>query len=237
MRFFIVEEDKALGYSGEINVVHKWLLPGIDCPQCKTIWGAGSKTYPSVDLTSLTAIEDFETARPEPAHEYERLRDLVLPLLPPGAIVEPGSGLGPLEGTAQGRFGALAAPYPWWLMARRDALDALQAEGLKGLKGCRTALRFRQRTPPELLDLEILPAGQLHPECLPHPLPPRCSRCARQGVRLPDERILDAATLPAHLDLFRVKDFSTVIVCSERFVDACQRRGLDGVLFVPLPVR
>ncbi len=32
-------------------------------------------------------------------------------------------------------------------------------------------------------------------------------------------------------------DFSTVIVCSERFVTACQRLGLDGVAFLPLLVR
>ncbi len=237
MQFFITEEDRALGYSGEVNGTHKWLLPGIECPQCKTIWGAGSKAYPSVDLSSLSAREDFETPRPESADEYERLRDLVLPLLPPGAIVEPGSGLGPLVGTAHGRFGALAAPYSWWLMARRDALEALQAEGLQGLKGCRTELRFRQRTPPELLELEIPSAGQLHLDCLPKPLPKRCSRCARQGIRLPDAPLLDAASIPTHLDLFRLKDFSTQIVCTERFADACQRLGLDGVLFSPLPMR
>lgn len=33
----------------------------------------------------------------------------------------------------------------------------------------------------------------------------------------------------------RLEDFSTVIVCTERFVEACQRLGLDGVSFHPLP--
>jgi hypothetical protein len=47
--------------------------------------------------------------------------------------------------------------------------------------------------------------------------------------------LLEASTLPSHLDVFRLEDFSTVVVCTERFVDACQRLGLDGVTFQPLP--
>ncbi|WP_245919169.1 double-CXXCG motif protein [Melittangium boletus] len=33
-----------------------------------------------------------------------------------------------------------------------------------------------------------------------------------------------------------MEDFSTVIVCTERFVDACRRLGFDGVAFRSLPV-
>ncbi|EPX62468.1 hypothetical protein D187_008656 [Cystobacter fuscus DSM 2262] len=54
---------------------------------------------------------------------------------------------------------------------------------------------------------------------------------------MPKSRLLDASTIPVHLDLFRLVDFSTVIVCTERFVDACQRLRLDGVAFQALPVR
>ncbi|WP_239014800.1 double-CXXCG motif protein [Archangium violaceum] len=36
---------------------------------------------------------------------------------------------------------------------------------------------------------------------------------------------------PATWTLFRLEDFSTTIVCTERFADACQRLGLDGVTF------
>jgi uncharacterized double-CXXCG motif protein len=236
MRFFTLEEDPAQGYTGEVNASHKWTLPGIICPACGATWGAGSKAYPSVDLTPL-ATADFETPRPEPAEEYERLREYVRPLLPPGAVLEPGSTFGPLQGTARGRFGALVSPYSWWLLVRREALHRLRSEGLRGLVGCRTELRFRQRNPPELLELEILPAGRLHPECLPSPRPPPCTRCGRHGLSLPDFRLLDASSAPPHLDLFRLMDFSTVIVCTERFASTCQRLGLDGVAFHPLPVR
>ncbi len=165
------------------------------------------------------------------------MRELVRPLLPPGAVVEPGSGFGPLVGNAQGSFGSFASISSWVLLMRREALEKLQAEGLRGLKGCRTEVRFRQRNSPELLELEILPAGRLHADCLPSPREPACSRCGREDLTLPKQPLLDAATLPPHLDLFRLVDISTVIVCNERFVDACQRLGLDGISFHPMPTQ
>ncbi len=179
----------------------------------------------------------FEKPRVESFAEYERLCALVRPLLPEGALLEPGSAFGPLVGTAKGRFGPLSSPYPWWLLVQPDALARLQAEGLRGLKGCPTALRFRQRTPPTLLELELLPAGRAHPDCLPPNRKPPCARCGRWGLTLPERLLLDASSLPSHLDVFRLEDFSTVLVCSSRFVDACQHLGLDGLTFQSLPSR
>ncbi|HZI07133.1 MAG TPA: double-CXXCG motif protein [Archangium sp.] len=237
MRYFRVEEDRAAGYTGYIDGSHRWKLPGIICPACKATWSATSKTYPSVDLTPVASLADFETARPEPVDEYERLCELVRPLLPPGAVLEPGARFGPIEGKAQGRFGQFVSPVPWVLMVQREALEQLQAEGLRGLKGCPTILRFRQRSSPELLELEIRAMGRLHPDCLPAGREPPCPRCGRDGTRRPDDLLLDASTLPSQLDLFRLEDFSSVTVCTKRFVDACKRLGLDGVVFHPLPTR
>ncbi|AKI99336.1 Hypothetical protein AA314_00963 [Archangium gephyra] len=123
------------------------------------------------------------------------------------------------------------------MLLQREALEKLQAEGLRGLKGCGTQLRFRQRNSPELLELEILPGGLLHPDCLPPNRKPPCPRCGRRGLTRPDDMLLDASTLPTQSDLFRLEDFSTVIVCTERFVEACRRLGLDGVSFQPLPMK
>ena len=106
------------------------------CPSCKDTWRGGANVYPSVDLTPIAALADFETPWPEPIEEYERLCELVRPLLPPGAQLEPGAGFGPLEGKAQGRFGPLFTDFSGLLLVQREALDKLQAEGLRGLKGC-----------------------------------------------------------------------------------------------------
>jgi uncharacterized double-CXXCG motif protein len=238
MRYFRIMEDRSAGYTGTINATHKWGLPGVlRCPGCKVTWGDNSKAYPSVDLSPVAALADFKEPRAEPIEEYERMRELVLPLLPPGASVEPGSDFGPLVGTAQGRFGQFFVDYSWLVMVRREALEKLQAEGLRGLKGCRAELRFRQRNAPELLELEVLPVARLHPDCLPPNRKPPCPRCGRDGLTRPDDMLLEAATIPHHLDLFRLEDFSTVIICTERFVEACQRLGLDGAVFHPVPTR
>jgi uncharacterized double-CXXCG motif protein len=235
VNYFRIKADRASKYTGDVDGMHKWKLPGIICPSCKATWSTGSKVYPSVDLAPVATLADFEEARAEPAEEYERLRELIRPLLPPGAVLEPGAAFGPFMGKAQGRFGALVLPVPWWLLAQRSALERLQADGVRGLKGCRMELRFRQRHSPEMLELEVLPVGRAHPDCLPPHRKPPCARCGRHGLSLPDDLLLDATTMPGDLDLFRLEDFSNVIVCTERFVDACQRMGLDGAVFQPLP--
>ena len=65
---------------------------------------------------------------------------------------------------------------------RREPLERLQAEGLRGLKGCRTELRFRKKNPPELLEMELLPRGNLHPDCLPGDRPAPCPKCEPEGL-------------------------------------------------------
>ncbi|REG15461.1 putative double-CXXCG motif protein [Archangium gephyra] len=237
MKFFIVKEDGAPIYTGVITGTHKWRIPGVDtCAACGVTWGNNSRAYPSVDLSPVASLADFVEPRAEPIEEYERLCELVRPFLPPGALLEPGTNLGPIVGTALGRFGQLVTSYPQWLLVQREALEKLQAEGLQGLKAIPAQLRFRQRNAPELLELELLPVGRAYPDCLPTEREPSCPRCGRFGLSLPKDLLLDAATLPNQLDVFRLEDLSTVIVCTERFAKACKRLKLDGVVFDPVPV-
>ena len=49
--------------------------------------------------------------------------------------------------------------------------------------------------------------------------------------------ILDAASLPTGLDLFRLRQAWTAIIASERMVDAAQLLELDGVSFRELETR
>jgi uncharacterized double-CXXCG motif protein len=235
-QYFVIKEDRSAGYTGFVEATNKWGLPGVHCPACDATWGGGF-SYPCVDLTPVADLADFKEPRPEPIEEYERLCELIRPLLPPGAILRPGSDFGPSVGKAQGRFGQFVMNYSWILMVQREALEKLQAEGLQGLKGCRAELRFRQRNSPELFELEILPMGRLHRDCMPPDFQPPCSHCGRNFVPLPDDLLLDATTLSRELDLFRLEDFAQVIVCTKRFADACKRLGLDGVVFRPLPVK
>lgn len=237
-RFYDVGEDKASRHTGYVNATHKWALPGLrDCPGCGVTWSGTGDEYPAVELSSLPEQEEFTKARPEPFNEFSRLRELVRPLAPAGSELAPGTEFGPLVGTALGSFGSFHFQTPWTLLVQRDALERLLAEGVRGLKGCRTELRFRQKKAPELLELQIEPHGLLHPDCIPPEERVPCARCGRQGFSLPDEPILDAASLPMELDLFRLANFSTVIVATERFKDAVQRLELGEMVFRELPLR
>jgi uncharacterized double-CXXCG motif protein len=189
-----------------------------------------------VDLSSLKDQAKFSARLEEDYGEFERLRELVRPLAPPGAALWPGASFGPLVGSARGSFGQLVMPYGWSLLIRREALEQLQSEGMRGLQGRRAELRFRQKNAPELLELQIERGGLLHPDCLPA-RPPPCPKCRRDGFRLPDHPILDAASLPQDRDLFRLANFGTVIVGTERFVDTVRRLGFEEVAFRELPVR
>jgi uncharacterized double-CXXCG motif protein len=199
-------------------------------------WAGSATGYPSVDLSSHPEEKEFREARPEPFEEFVRLRELVRPLAPAGAQLLPGARLGPLVGTAVGTFGQIVLQDPEMPLMEREALERLQSEGLRGLRGFPTQLRFRQRNKPELLELEILPQGRLHPDCTPE-RPPPCPQCEQDSFRLPEELLLDAASLPTDTDLFRLSDFETVFIGTERLVEVVRRLDLEEVDTRELPVR
>ncbi|MFP2924288.1 double-CXXCG motif protein [Pyxidicoccus sp. 3LG] len=237
-RYFELTRDKAMWarFKGDFDAAHKWHLPGVKCDTCGAAWGSAGHQYPGVDLSQLPERENFRS-RPVTVAEFERLRELVRPLAPPNAKLPPGTSLGPLVGTASGKFGPFTSQGDILWLVQRDALERLQAEGVRGLLGCRTELRFRKKEAPELLELQVGPHGWLHPDCLPPDLPPPCATCGRQAFRLPEDPILDAASLPPDLDLFRVGNFATVLVGTERFMEAARRLELDGIRFRELPTR
>ncbi|NVJ19059.1 double-CXXCG motif protein [Myxococcus sp. AM010] len=236
-RFFWMQEDKvaAAKYGGEINAWHKLSLPGVSCGTCGETWANTGHEYPCIDLAQLPARNEFARPRPEPFPEFVRLRELVRPLVPPDAELPPGTGFGPLVGRARGAFGPIAWVGGQKLLVQRDALSRLHFEGVRGLQACLTQLRFRQKDGPELLELQIPPHGRLHPDCIPPDEPPPCVTCGHWGLTRPDALILDAASLPTDLDLFRVGNFSTMIVGTERFMEAVRRLDLEGITFQALP--
>lgn len=238
-RFFWMDEDRAaLARRGsEIDGWSKWGLPGVSCHTCGATWSDAGYEYPAVDLSQLPERREFEKARPEPFSEFARLRELVRPLAPPHAELPPGTGFGPMTGRAAGEFGPIDWVAGLKLLLRRDALERLQAEGVRGLLGCRTELRFRKKDAPELLELQVEPRGRLHPDCIPPDVPPPCTTCGRHNFSRPEEPILDAASLPSDVDLFRVGNFATMMIGTERFKDAVLRLELDGITFRELPTR
>lgn len=238
-RFFWMKEDVAVAakHRAEVDAWHKWLLPGAQCDTCGFTWSDVGHQYPCVDVSQLPEHHEFERARPEPFHEFARLRERVRPLAPPNAELPPGTGFGRLVGRASGEFGPMTWVGRLKLLVRQDALEGLQAEGVRGLLPCRTELRFRKKDAPELWELQVEPRGRLHLDCIPADVPPPCTTCGRHGFSRPDEPILDAASLPPELDLFRVGNFATMMVGTERFMAAVRHLGLEGITFRELPTR
>jgi uncharacterized double-CXXCG motif protein len=239
MRFYWLRDVPHPRYSGGHDYGHKWSLPGAHCPVCHASWSVTANDYPSVDLSHLPTLEQEKySARQEKDYaEFERLREQVRPLVPSGVPLWPGTSFGPMDGTARGEFGPLVLHHPWTLLMRPEPLQRLQAEGLRGLKGCRTGLRFRKKNPPELLELELMPRGQFHSACLPE-RPPACAKCGLESFARPEEPILEGSTLPRDLDLFRLADFETMIIGTERFVEAVRRLGYEqDIAFLELPTR
>lgn len=118
------------------------------------------------------------------------------------------------------------------------ALEKLQAAGLRGLMGARGELRHRGRNAPELLNLGIQVRGNLHPACFTENWQAPCERCGSQRNGYPNEAaVLNAMTLPGDVDLFRLREFKTVILANERFVDTVRRLHLGDIAFRELPVR
>jgi uncharacterized double-CXXCG motif protein len=240
MRFYRLTKDRSPRYTGYLNAAHQWGLPGVEpCPTCGTGGGVTGLEYPCVDLSGLPPHELKKLSEPWPVspEELARLGELVRPLAPPGALLEPGTRFGPLVGTGSGHFGQLFMQDSWSLYARREVVERLREAGLRGLQGCPLQVRFRARNAPELLELQLELHGRFHPDCLPTDRKPPCPTCGNDFLERPDPIILDAASLPSALDLLRLRQGWTCIVASERLVDVARRLELDGVVFQELEVR
>ena len=236
-KFYQLRAPRNSQYTGDLSSEHKWGgLPGLQCPECGATWAGGAAAYPSVDLSTWAERGLYATPRAEPFDEFIRLRERVRPFMPDGARLLPGTEFGPLVGTAEGTFGSFFLHFPGLNLIRREALERLRAEGMRGLHGVRTELVFQQPQPPELVELELFPQGRLHPECTPE-RPPACPQCGRDSFRFPDDPVLDGASLPTHTDLFLLSDFETIRIATDRFVEAVRRLDLDDVDIREVPVR
>ena len=241
MKFFEVEQDTSRRYTGNLgNAAHRWGLPGVlPCQHCGAGGGVTGLQYPCVDVSHFPEEERqrLSEAWPVPFPEFSRLRERVRPLAPPQARLEPGTRLGPLTGSGSGTFGPLFMQNPWSLFIRREALESLRTEGVRGLVAGPVEVRFRAKTAPELLEPQLELHGHFHPDCLPPDMGTPCPVCGDEKLTRPDAVLLERQTLPAHLDLFRLAQGWTLIVASERLVEAARHLGLDGVRFRELQAR
>ncbi|MCP3136737.1 SitI6 family double-CXXCG motif immunity protein [Pyxidicoccus xibeiensis] len=240
MKFYEVREDADTQHTGTIDGVSPWCIPSVACALCGGHGGLG-EAYSTVDLSGFPErglLEEARSLEEISLETYQELCELLRPRVPAGAPLVPGTQLGPVTGKSSGRFGDFYFQAPWALWASRETLEKLQASGMRGLHGAPGDLRYRGKHPPELFDLEIQVRGSLHPSCYPSSWQAPCSRCGSHRNSYPAEApVLDGTTLPEDGDLFRLREFETIIIANERFVDAVKRLQLGDILFRELLVR
>jgi hypothetical protein len=80
-----------------------------------------------------------------------------------------------------------------------------------------------------LFELEIEPRARLAEVLLPLGAV-QCHACGRRGGILPEEIVIERSTVPRGLDVFRVRDFTTLILVTEKFVQAAIALELTDIL-------
>ncbi|WP_408888795.1 double-CXXCG motif protein [Myxococcus faecalis] len=210
MRYYTLREELSAGsrWTGGYDLGRPWQLPGVECPTCGATWGGGGYDYPTVDLSALAGSKDYARPRCVPWAEFTSLRERVLPLLPPGATVGPGSGFGPLTGRARGRFAPVVVHMPWLLLMHPDVMAKL--EGLTGAVPVPT--RFKGARSVELVELEVLPGGRIVGAEAHEP----CGTCGRTTFARPPLGKLRVTALP---DVDFARPSASLVVCSERVIE------------------
>ena len=225
--WFLLSPDEK--YAVTVDARHRWGLPGIHCPTCQQTWASVGPAFPHVDLAGWPAEREYRKARAVPLPEYQRLRGQLQAHLRLPWPLSPGTGVGPSEGRVRAKhLAAFVWQNPWTLLMTAPAIDSLTRAG------CRlpavAATRLRGPVAHELREVECVPAGMLHVEPAIEP----CSACGRQGVSWPKRVLLIRDTLPADLPVFRVQNFTTMIVATRAFVEAVTDARLSGVVAKPV---
>ena len=215
-----------------INANHAWGLPGVICQACGNTWSDVGLAYPVVSLSGLQDKKEYETPRAVPLKEFEFLRDRLLSVIPAGTLILPGTEFGPLVGKATGTFGDFAWLNPWTLLIKIEAYRKLQDAGVRLPKGANHRVNFGKRAPNPLVELQIEPFACL--ESSNQTLP--CVACGYVFMGLPSPIVIARSTVPDFVDLFRVKDFTTLILATENFFNITNDLGLTGIKFRPIAV-
>jgi hypothetical protein len=114
----------------ELDVSHRWGLPGTTCPKCEATWASVGLDYPTLDLSEQPFELDLREGWLATWDQYQSLKDQLARLLPPGAPISPGSEFGPSIGTSKGPRSGAIWPNPWTLMFAEDTLERLSAHDL-----------------------------------------------------------------------------------------------------------
>ena len=221
----------------EIRARHKWTLPGVKCSVCGCTWGANGLNYPSVLLPPGLDEKLYQSHWPV---KLEKLKELIMPLrnvIDQSLDLKPGTEFGPLCGTASGKHGDFTWAQVRTLLISPSALTRLIDSGITTLRTVSTNILSRGKVPFSHLEVDLEPRASLSLDGFP----PSCDGCGRVFVdgtefeKWNSYKIL-RSSIPGNHDLFRMREFSSYIFATERFVLAVERLRLTNIRFVEVEI-
>jgi len=230
MRFFEIKEDLNLKKAGYIDAGHKWGLPGVICPVCKSTWSTVGLEYPTVDLTYVADEELYREPRVEPLNVYKMLQQKIRDAFPKLPLLEPGAEFGPLVGKAIGCLDGFVWRACWTVTLEANALEKLNNYGLVLPNSVKAELKFKKDV-QEVFELELPLLGRLTNGVYDSIQIKHCNACGRDSASKPQEVLIDCSSVPDSINIFRVSNFRTIILVTERFVEAVTSLNIKGAIF------
>jgi uncharacterized double-CXXCG motif protein len=188
--------------------------------------------------TPLANEYKLASSRSRPRSEVEeadRWRRIA-PLFPTVPFFPWGVDFGPLQGVARGQFGDFVWPGIGTILIRQEALTKLLSAGLHLPVGVPPQWRYTRRDPPTLLELQLDLHGRWSPAAPPADRGWACPACGYRGSIDTEHIVLDSATIPDNVDIFRCEMATALVFVSERFKETVERLKLTDITFIEIPV-
>lgn len=231
MKFFQIREDQFRRKVGHIDAIHKWGLPGVNCPVCHQTWSTVGLEYPSVDLTNFLDEKLYRVARTERLDEFLRLRQKIADAFPQLMILKPGAEFGSSIGKAVGgRLDGFVWRAWWTICLEACALEKLKDSGLSLPNSVKAELKFKKEE-QEIFEFDLPLKGKLTNGVYDGIQVKYCDGCGRDSASKPNKILIEHSSLPTNIDIFRISNFTTIILVTEKFVKTVTDLGIKGAIF------
>lgn len=231
MRYFQIKEDQPRSTSSYIDATHRWALPGVECDVCMNTWSSVGSEFPSIDVSGFPFASELLEPGPLPLSEFRKLRAKVADALPKMAHLGPGSEFGASRGVAIGNgFDGFIWRAWWTICLESSALMKLEKSGLLLPVSVKAELKFK-RNEHEVFEFDLPLEGRLANPVYDGIQLDYCSACGRDSGTLPDVPLFDIGTVSGKFDIFRVSNFTTIILVTDKFVETVRALGIDGACF------
>ena len=190
----------------------------------------------SSKLPNELAFKKRPKAKTVDLQEMAILQKQLEPLMPKGIIPRPFAQLGPLVGTATGLHGDFTWLAPWTPLILAEALNKLVQAGVVVPVAIKTEIKARGKNVFQHLEIQAEPHGVLSERGFVR-RHLNCPACGSSGVSdIIPPNLVRKSSIPSALDLFRMSDWSSIILVTERFATAARQLGLTNIVFSPMEV-